>query len=141
MRWVEKWVGITKDGIYNGHPDGDFPGFLTNLEPLNKTYPELKEYLHCAAESNVFAFHKSCWMVIGRPRYQDLTELNLKRKSYANTVDSSAYHFDKLMNQQFDYVDLKSSELLMLEDPLTNELSRQNVLDTWKVVKTHVQSN
>jgi hypothetical protein len=140
LKWVEKWIGVAKDGIYEGTPGSDAPIYLENLKPIDEKYPEYKgDLFWCFEKSNVFAFHKSCWTVIGKPSFQELTELNLKRKSYNNHVKSSAYPFDKLMNQQFDYVDLKSSDLFRLEDPSLNELSRQNVLGTWNTVKTHTQ--
>jgi hypothetical protein len=138
LTWIKQWIGVSKDGIYEGTPEEDSLITLENLKPIDDSYPEYKgDLFFCNEESHVFAFHKSCWIIIGKPTFQELTDLKLKRKQYDNTVDSSTYPFYKLMNQQFDYIDLRVSDLFRIEDPLQNELSQENVLDTWNNVKTN----
>ncbi len=142
MSWIREWIAITKNGIFRGTPDIDFPASLDTdkVECISGQFgPEEKEVIWCANKLDnnvVYAFHESCWNVIAKPTFAELEQLRLKRDDTCNCVaDESVYAYSGLMNQEFDYADMKPSLVTYLNDPLENQVSAQNVITTWEKVK------
>ena len=144
LKWIEKMVVVTKNGTFSGRSgfdDSEFPASIGNLDlidPVNvETQPPvvIPESIWCTSDHDVYGFHYSCWKVLNEPTYEYLTSLKLKRNS-GNTVVCKVYPLNHLMNQSFDYIDLKQSELKFLYDPLANIDNANNVRNTWdKVIK------
>lgn len=140
LDWILDWVVVREDGVLSGKIDTDFGRFLneSTAKWIEEENPERKipsEIIEVYGP-NAFGFHQKCWEIIGKPKFTELQAMQLSRFVYNNHVNTISYAYHPFTGEQdFPYDELSAAQAKLLNDPTIDEVSRENIIDSWTRVQ------
>lgn len=120
-KWCNSWVVVTEEGVVQVDQYDNYGRFRNR-----KNHREfVKAFRDDDGTPGGFGFHKACWEIVGRPKYDDLR--HIKRRVYSNDSQKASYPLRYAQGQLFEFEKVKPSDMFRLENPLKNSKNRESI--------------